>query len=74
MAEAVRFLSANGLWVMIVAVVAITSWFRFREKELQSQQELCKREMDHLQKMKELEIELEKAKARSLGSAEAKEA
>jgi hypothetical protein len=38
------------------------SWFKFREKELRSHEELRAREMEHLQKMKSLEIELEKAK------------
>jgi hypothetical protein len=66
MHDVMYFLSSNGLWVMIIAVVAIGSWFKFREKELRTQQELRTREMEHLQKMKELEIELEKAKA--LGS------
>jgi hypothetical protein len=65
MHDFMTFLSRNGLWVMIVAVVGITSWFRFREKELRSHEELHAKEMAHLQKMKELEIELEKTKARS---------
>lgn len=65
MGELLRVLGHNGLWVMIIAVVAIGTWFRFREKELAAQQELRKREMEHLQKMKELEIELEKAKGHS---------
>jgi hypothetical protein len=70
MSEVMRLLSGNGLWVMIIAVVAIGSWFKFREKELQAHEELRKKEMEHLEKMKELEVELEKAKARgSLGSA-----
>jgi len=64
MHDVMNFLSGNGLWVMIIAVVAISSWFKFREKELRTQQELRTKEMEHLQKMKELEIELEKAKAR----------
>jgi hypothetical protein len=68
MSEVMRFLSSNGLWVMIIAVVGISTWFRFREKELRSHQELRAKEMEHLQKMKELEIELEKAKARSSGN------
>jgi hypothetical protein len=63
-----NFLSSNGLWVMIIAVVAIGSWFKFREKELRCQQELRTKEMEHLQKMKELEIELEKAKAHGAGT------
>jgi hypothetical protein len=73
MDEVMRFVGSNGLWVMIIAVVAIGSWFKFREKELQAHQELRKREMEHLQKMKELEIALEKAKACSPGSPQAKE-
>jgi len=67
MQDVMNFLGSNALWVMIIAVVAITSWFKFREKELRSQQELRTREMEHLQKMKELEIEFEKAKGRNAG-------
>ncbi|HTS69782.1 MAG TPA: hypothetical protein VMO17_12445 [Terriglobia bacterium] len=65
MREIIGFVSSNGLWVMIIAVVAIGSWFKYREKELRTQQELREKEMQHLQKMKELEIELEKTKAKS---------
>jgi len=66
MHEFMNFLSGNGLWVMIIAVVGIGSWTRFRTRELRAHQELRAREMEHLQKMKELEIELEKAKGRSI--------
>ncbi|MFZ0962730.1 MAG: hypothetical protein WAO35_17820 [Terriglobia bacterium] len=65
MHDLMTFLSVNGLWVMIIAVVGISSWFRFREKELRSEQELRTKEMEHLQRIKELELELEKTKARS---------
>jgi hypothetical protein len=65
MHDFMTFLSGNGLWVMIIAVVAITTWFKFREKELRTHEELRIKEMEHLQKMKELEIELEKTKGRS---------
>ncbi len=65
MHDFMTFLNGNGLWVMIIAVVAIGSWFKFREKELRSQQELRTKEMEHLQKMRELELELEKTKQRS---------
>ena len=68
MHDLMAFLSGNGLWVMIIAVVAISSWFKLREKELRTQEELRIKEMAHLQKMKELEIELEKTKVRSSGS------
>jgi uncharacterized protein (DUF697 family) len=50
--------------VMSVAVVAITFWYKARTKELQFHQDLRVREMEHQVKMKELEVELEKAKAR----------
>ena len=62
MHELMNFLDGNGLWVMIIAVVAIGSWAKFRCRELRAHQEMRNREMEHLQKMKELEIELEKAK------------
>ena len=47
---------------MIVAIVWIVHWYKARDKELQYHQELRVREMEHLQKMKELEIELEKTR------------
>ena len=65
MHDLVTLLSGNGLWIMIIAVVGISTWFRFREKELRTHEELRVKEMQHLQKMKELEIELEKTKAHS---------
>jgi hypothetical protein len=49
--------------VMVVAIVGIVHWFKAREKELQFHQDLRIREMEHQRKMKELEVELEKAKA-----------
>jgi hypothetical protein len=50
--------------LMVLGIVAIVSWSKARARELQFHQELRIREMEHLQKMKELEVELEKAKAR----------
>jgi hypothetical protein len=49
---------------MIVAIVGIVYWFKAREKELQFHQDLRIREMEHQRKLKELDVELEKAKAR----------
>jgi hypothetical protein len=49
---------------MIIAVVAIGGWFKFREKELRIQQEMRTKEMAHQEKMKEMELELEKTKAK----------
>jgi len=63
MHDLMTLLGGNGLWIMIIAVVGISTWFRFREKELRTHEELRVKEMQHLQKMKELEIELEKTKA-----------
>jgi predicted negative regulator of RcsB-dependent stress response len=64
MHEIISLLSRNGLWVMIIAVVAIGGWVRYREHELRVQQEMRAKEMEHQQKMKELELELEKTKAK----------
>lgn len=50
--------------VMVLGIVAIVSWSKARARELQFHQELRIREMEHLQKMKELELEIEKAKKR----------
>lgn len=47
---------------MIVAIVWIAHAYKSRDKELQYHQELRVREMEHLQKMKQLEIELEKTR------------
>jgi hypothetical protein len=65
MHDIMNFLDGNGIWVMIIAVVAIGSFFKFRSRELRVHQEMRAKEMEHLQKMKELEIELEKTKKQS---------
>ena len=62
MDDIVSLISRNGIWIMIILVVAIPSWLKYRERELRIHQELRQREMEHQQKMKELELELEKAK------------
>jgi len=64
MHDIISVIGNNGFWVMIIAVVAIGGWFKFREHELRIQQELRTKEMAHQEKMKELELELEKAKAK----------
>ncbi|MGH9468795.1 MAG: hypothetical protein ACRD1N_00465 [Terriglobia bacterium] len=56
-----------ALFAMIVAIVAIGSISKTRERELQAHHELRLREMEHERRLKELEIEkskieLEKAK------------
>jgi uncharacterized protein HemX len=57
------FLPRIGALVMVVAIVGIVFWYKAREKELQFHQDMRIREMEHQQKMRELEVELEKAKA-----------
>ncbi len=56
--------------LMVVAIVAIVFWYIARQKELQAhqdmrirEQEMRVREMEHQRKIKELELEIEKAKA-----------
>ena len=49
--------------LMTVCIVAIVFWYRARDKELQVQREIRIREMEHQQKMRELDVEREKAKA-----------
>jgi hypothetical protein len=53
--------------LMIVAIVGIVHWFKARDKELQYHQDLRIREMEYQVKMKQLEIELEKAKGCNAG-------
>ena len=64
MHDIISVIGHNGIWVMIIAVVAIGGWFKFREKELRIQKEMRTKEMAHLEKMKEMELELEKTKAK----------
>jgi len=69
-------LPINGVWIpivgtiagtlMVVAIVAIVFWFKGRERELAFHQDMRIREMEHQRKMKELEVELEKAKVLQL--------
>jgi hypothetical protein len=50
--------------LMPVLIVGIVFWYKAREKELQYHQDLRMREMEHQKKMMEMQIDLEKAKAR----------
>jgi hypothetical protein len=52
-----------ALGLSTVGVFAIVFWYKARDKELQVQREMRIREMEHLQRMRELEVDLEKAKA-----------
>ena len=53
--------------LMVLGIVAIVFWSKARAKELQFHQDLRIREMEHQLKMKQLEIELAKAKGRDAG-------
>jgi hypothetical protein len=50
--------------LMVIGIVAIVFWYKAREKELQYHQDMRLKEMEHQRKMKEIELELEKVKAR----------
>jgi len=58
-----QFIPIAGM-LLALGIVAIVFWHRTRMKELQYHQDLRLREMEHQAKMKQLEIELEKAKSR----------
>ncbi len=49
--------------LMVLGIVAIVFLSKARAKELQFHQDLRVREMEHQLKMKQLEVELEKARA-----------
>ncbi|HXW14557.1 MAG TPA: hypothetical protein VEN79_08610 [Terriglobia bacterium] len=51
--------------LMVIAIVGIVQWSKARDKELQYHQDLRVREMEHQLKMKQLEIELEKARQKN---------
>lgn len=48
-----------------VAIVWIVFWYKAHRRELELQESLRLREFEHLQRLKELELEIEKTKARS---------
>ena len=53
--------------LMVLGIVAIVFWSKARAKELQFHQDLRIREMEHQIKMKQLEIEIAKAKGSDAG-------
>ncbi len=63
---------ALGGCVTVIAVVGIVFWFKARDKELQYHQDLRVKEMEHQRRMKELEVELEKAKAAQIAAGAAR--
>jgi choline-glycine betaine transporter len=56
-------LGVGALGLSAICIVAIVCWYKARDRELQVQREMRIREMEHQQKMGQLEVEREKAKA-----------
>ncbi len=46
-----------------IGIVAIVFWYKARERELELQESLRLREFEHLQRLKEMELEIERMKA-----------
>ena len=55
--------------LMPVAIVGIVFWFKARKMQLELHQSLRLREFEHQQRLKELELEIEKTKARNADKA-----
>lgn len=53
--------------LMPIAIVWIVFWYKARQRELDLQENLRLREFEHLQRLKELELEIEKGRARDPG-------
>jgi len=68
--ESLAVMIPLGAFLMVIIVVAIINFRKMREKELLAHQELRMREMEHEQRLKQMEIErvkleLERAKVMS---------
>jgi len=50
--------------LMPIGIVGIVFWYKARQREMELQESLRLREFEHLQRLKELELEIEKTKAR----------
>lgn len=46
-----------------IGIVGIVFWYKARQRELELQESLRLREFEHLQRLKELELEIERTKA-----------
>ncbi|TAM83182.1 MAG: hypothetical protein EPN47_06175 [Acidobacteria bacterium] len=53
--------------LMPIAILWIVFWFKARQREMELQENLRLREFEHLQRLKELELEIEKTRARDPG-------
>ncbi len=50
--------------LMPIGIVGIVFWYKARQREMELEESLRLREFEHLQRLKELELEIEKTKAR----------
>jgi len=50
--------------LMPIGIVGIVFWYKARQREMELQESLRLRDFEHLQRLKELELEIEKTKAR----------
>lgn len=48
--------------LMPIAIVGIVFWYKARQREMEMHESLRVREFEHLQRLKELELEIEKMK------------
>ena len=60
-----ELLHGNWVWLLIIAVVAITQWSKYRDLEIKSRHNLRVREMEHQQRMSDLNVEIGRVKASS---------
>lgn len=49
--------------LMPIGIVWIVFWYKARQREMELQENLRIREFEHVQRLKELELEIEKTKA-----------
>lgn len=49
--------------LMPLGIVAIVFWYKARQREMELQESLRLREFEHLQRLKELELQIEKLKS-----------
>jgi hypothetical protein len=59
----VVFLIPVAAILVPVGIVAVVLWYKSRQRELQIQESLRLHEFEHLQRLKELEVELGKTRA-----------
>ncbi len=53
--------------LMPVGILWIVFWYKARRREMELQESLRVREFEHIQRLKELELEIEKTRAQGTG-------